>query len=115
MTLKTKLSGSSKPDIKAVGDTLKIFKVDTPPSQQGVSYMIVVDPVVKTQTYNPVKLMYDNTDLFTADEAKQLYDKLSTTYNGINPLPLNRVTSAAGTAPAAPAAPAPPAPPTPQQ
>jgi uncharacterized lipoprotein YehR (DUF1307 family) len=91
-TIRAKLATSDKPELKAIGDTMKIFKVDAPPSASGVSYMMMVDPVVKTTTYNPVKILYDS-GLFTREEADPLFQKLSTTYNGINPLPLMRITS----------------------
>jgi hypothetical protein len=92
-TLKTKLSASVKPDLKTIGDTLKIFKVDAlgaVAADAPVSYMVVIDPVVKTSTYNPVKLLFDP-ELFPREEAQPLFDKLAGAYSGINPLPLMMV------------------------
>jgi hypothetical protein len=117
-TILAKLATSDKPDLKAIADTMKIFKVDMAPAPTGVSYIMMVDPVVPATSYNPVKLLY-NSGLFQREEADPLFAKLNGAQNGINPLPLMRVQRTAGEAapmapPAAPEAPAVPPPPPPQ-
>jgi hypothetical protein len=90
------LAKSTKPEVKAFGETLVPWKV------QGVDglYMFRLDPPSKTMTYNPVKLLYDNVNattpadgLFTRAEADDLYKKFDGSFqpNGIQPWKLAKV------------------------
>jgi hypothetical protein len=91
--IKAKFSASSDAEQKMLGDGLKVYKVDagTPPGPDGVMYLLVADPAPKTVSYNPSpSLLYDS-KLFSADEAKALFTKLSGALapgQGISPLPL---------------------------
>jgi hypothetical protein len=100
-TIKSRLSQSDKPDLKAIGDTLKLWKVDAPAGANGQPYITYVDPVSKTSTYNPMKLLFES-GAFTREEAQPLYDKLFSSINNgqIIPMPLVAVQASA----AAPAA-----------
>jgi hypothetical protein len=116
-TIKSRLSQSDKPDLKTIGDTLKIWKVDAPAGANGQPYITYVDPVVKTSTYNPMMLLF-NSGAFTREEAQPLYDKLFASINNgqIIPMPLVAVQASAAAPAAAPSSmtPAPaPAPTTP--
>jgi hypothetical protein len=86
-TIRTKLSASDKPELKAFGDGLKIYKVDTPPvAPQGLVYILFADPNPKT-TFDPGKILYES-GLFERADADALYGKLKETYNNIQPWPL---------------------------
>jgi len=84
-----KAAASDKPDIKAVADTLKMFKADLPATPQGVTYFFQMDPA-KAPTYSPTVLLYSS-GLYERAQAEELYKKLADTIAGINPVPLKRV------------------------
>jgi len=84
-----KAAASDKPDVKAVADTLKMFKADIPASPQGVTYFFQMDPA-KAPTYSPTVLLYSS-GLYERPQAEELYKKLADTIAGINPVPLKRV------------------------
>ncbi|MEO8480965.1 MAG: hypothetical protein ABI634_02075 [Acidobacteriota bacterium] len=84
-----KAAASDKPDVKAVAETLKMFKADLPASPQGVTYVFSMDPA-KAPTYSPTVLMYSS-GLYERAEAETLYKKLADTIAGINPVPLKKV------------------------
>jgi len=90
--IRTKLSSlADKPELKAMGDNLKIYKVDAPPNaQQGVTYLFICDPVSKTESYNPTKLLFES-GAFTREEADAIFAKLKDCYNQIVPWPLAKI------------------------
>jgi hypothetical protein len=101
--IKARLSQSDKPDLKAIGDTIKIWKVDAPAGANGQPYITYVDPVVQTSTYNPMTLLFSS-GAFTREEAQPLYDKLLSSINNgqIIPMPLVAVQASAAAPAAAP-------------
>jgi 2-oxoglutarate dehydrogenase E2 component (dihydrolipoamide succinyltransferase) len=103
-----KLAASGKPDLKTVVDSVKIFKADGPATADGVTYFFVIDPVVKTSTYNPSTLIYSS-GIYERAQADEIFNKINGAINpqgGIRPIPIVRV-GASAAAPMAPAAPAP--------
>jgi hypothetical protein len=90
--IKTKFSGSMDADQKALGDGLKIYKIDASTPGGPIQYLVLADPAPKTISYNPSpSLLYDS-KLFSADEAKALFTKLQNAIaGGINPLPLVKI------------------------
>jgi len=89
--IKAKLAASDKPELKAFGENLKIFKVDSPPNPQtGVTYLFVSDPVSKTQSYNPTELLFKS-GVWTREEADGIFNKLKDCYNQILPWPLVKI------------------------
>jgi 2-oxoglutarate dehydrogenase E2 component (dihydrolipoamide succinyltransferase) len=104
-----KLAASGKPDLKAIADGIKIFKTDGPATPDGVQYFFVIDPVVKTSTYNPSALLFDS-GIYERDQALIVFNRINDAINqarGITPIPVVRVGTSGAMAPAAPAAPAP--------
>jgi hypothetical protein len=91
-TVKGKLAASDKPEMKALGDSMQIFKVEMVPGAAPgpVTYMFVMAPVVKGATYHPIKILYES-GIFPREEAQPLFEKLSGAYTGINPLSLVKV------------------------
>lgn len=87
--LLAKAAASDKPDVKAVAETLKMFKADLPASPQGVTYVFSMDPA-KAPTYSPTVLMYSS-GLYERPQAEELYKKLADTIANINPVPLKKV------------------------
>lgn len=119
--IRAKLAASEKPELRELGDSLKVFKSTGEATPQGVNYFFVADPASKTQSYSPSPFLLFETGMFEDAEARELLAQLQGTLNGINPLPLDRIdvtplppaapaAPAAPDAPAAPAAPATPAP-----
>jgi len=90
--IRTKLSSlADKPELKALGDNLKIYKVDAPPNPQtGVTYLFICDPVSKAQSYNPTDLLFKS-GAFSREEADAIFAKLKDCYNQIVPWPLVKV------------------------
>jgi hypothetical protein len=89
--IKAKLATSDKPELKAFGENLKIYKVDTPPNAQtGVTYLFICDPVSKTQSYNPTALLFES-GVWKREEADPIFAKLKDCYNQILPWPLVKI------------------------
>ena len=96
--LKTRLSASDNPEVKALAEGMKLFKAAVPPQAgQPVSYLHRIDPASKTLSYNPTFLLFEAkkadgmTTIFERAEAKELYDLLIAAIDNLNPLPLNVV------------------------
>lgn len=96
------LAVSAKPELKALGDSLHIFKAPGDPTPQGVTYFFVANPASKTVSYSPSPFLLFEAGLFDDATARKLFEQLNASINNINPLPLNA--AAAPIAPAAPAA-----------
>lgn len=92
--LRSRLVASDNPELKAVGDSLKIYKQAAPPEAgKPVTYFSRVDPASKTVSYNPQFLMFsakkaDGSTLFERAEADELYKLLLDGVQGVNALPL---------------------------
>ncbi len=109
-TIKARLDSTDKPDLKSLGDNLKMYKLLSDPGPNGVVYVFVADPASKTVSYSPSPFLLFESGLFEDAEARDLLEKLSNSLTpgaGISPVPAAPI-SAAPMAPAAPAAPAAP-------
>lgn len=84
-TIRAKLAASAKPELKALGDSLKVFKADGGATAEGFTYFFTADPVAKDSTYNPTFLLYE-AGLFERAEADDLFGKLSKGINQIRPV-----------------------------
>ena len=105
-SIRGRLAASEKPDLKALGDSLKIYRAPGDPTPQGFTYFFVADPVSKSLTYSPSPFLLFEAGLFEDAEARTLFDQLNGALNGINPLPLNNAAPPiAAPPPAAPAEP----------
>jgi hypothetical protein len=76
--LRAKMAASDKPDLKALGDSLRIYKVATPPGAgQGQTYFFIADPASKTLSYQLIPYLLYNSGLFTRAEADTYWNKLT--------------------------------------
>ena len=97
VAIKTKFSASDKPEHKAVGESLKMYKPDTPAIDGGPGvgpvafYYFVIDPASQTQSYNPTALLYETGDLFPRAEADAIFEKLKGALLGLDAKPLKRI------------------------
>ena len=82
---------AEKPELKALGDSLKIYKADVAPGADGVTYIFVADPASKTTSYGVSPFLLYDSGLFMRAEADELFNKLAATINRINPLPLKNI------------------------
>ena len=93
--LRTKLQSAAKPDLKALGDSLNMFKSEAAVDAQGVgkivNYYFIIDPVSSTQCYDPSVLLYETGDLFQRAEADVIFNKLADSLAGIGGIPLKRL------------------------
>jgi hypothetical protein len=105
-SIRGKLAASEKPELKALGDSLKVYRAPGEPTPQGYTYFFVADPASKQLSYSPSPFLLFEAGLFEDAQARALFDQLNGALNGINPLPLNRAAPAIAPAAAAPAAPA---------
>lgn len=89
--LRTKALASEKPDLKALGESLKIFKVQSAvPEGQGQMYFFFADPAAKI-SYQIVPLLY-NSGLFTRAEADEAFNKVGAdAFMIINAIPATKV------------------------
>ena len=94
--IRTKLQSAPKPELKALGDSLKMFKseaapVNAPGVGNIINYYFIVDPASNALSYDPSKLLYDSGDLFQRAEADALFNKLAESLAGIGTIPLKRL------------------------
>lgn len=90
--IRNKLATTDKPELKALGDSLRVYKSLGEASPQGVNYFFVADPASKDLSYSPSPFLLFTSGLFTEDaEARALFDKLNAALAGINPIPLARI------------------------
>jgi hypothetical protein len=94
--LRTKLQSAPKPELKAIGDSLKMYKSEAAPQNVPgvgniVTYYFIVDPASPTNSYDPSKLLYDSGDLFQRAEADAIFNKLAESLAGIGTQPLKRL------------------------
>jgi hypothetical protein len=89
-TIKAGLVKSEKPELKELGESLKIFKVDA--AGPTVNYIFSLTPPSKTQSYDPTKILFES-GAFSRDEADTIYGKLKDCYtpSGISTIPLVKV------------------------
>jgi hypothetical protein len=87
-----KLAASDKPELKALGESLKIYKVDAAPAAgQPQTYFMVADPASKTNSYQLTTLLYE-AGLFTRAEADALFTPVgSGAFANINSIPTVKV------------------------
>jgi hypothetical protein len=90
-TIKAGLVKSEKPELKELGESIKIFKVDAPAGAT-VNYFFSLTPPSKTHSYDPTKILFES-GAFSRDEADVIYGKLKDCYTaqGISTIPLVRV------------------------
>jgi len=90
-TIKAGLVKSEKPELKELGESIKIFKVDAPPGAT-VNYFFSLTPPSKTLSYDPTKILFES-GAFSRDEADVIYGKLKDCYTaqGISTIPLVKV------------------------
>jgi hypothetical protein len=89
--IRAKLAATDKADLKALGDTLKVFKIEGPASPNGVSYLFLADPASKTLSYSPSPYILFTSGLFADADGRRLFDTINGASAGINPLPLSKV------------------------
>lgn len=90
-TIKAGLIKSEKPELKELGESIKIFKVDAPAGPT-VNYFFTLSPPSKTQSYDPTKILFQS-GAFSREEADVIYGKLKECYTaqGISTIPLVKV------------------------
>jgi len=101
------LAVNAKPELKALGDSLHIFKAPGDPTPQGVTYFFVANPASKTVSYSPSPFLLFEAGLFDDATARKLFEQLNASINNINPLPLDAAAAPIAPVAAPPAAPAP--------
>lgn len=89
--IRGKLATTDKADLKALGDSLKVFKIEGPASPNGVSYLFLADPASKTLSYSPSPYILFTSGLFADADGRKLFDTINGASAGINPLPLVKV------------------------
>lgn len=89
--IRAKLASTDKADLKALGDSLKVFKIEGPASPNGVSYLFLADPASKTLSYSPSPYILFTSGLFADADGRKLFDTINGASAGINPLPLAKV------------------------
>src|SRR5262245_35426953 len=93
--IREKLAKSDKPELKAFGETLsKLYKVNLPAAESGglAIYVFQVDQPSTTQSYHPVKVLYE-TGIFERADADQIFAKLKDGYKNIQAWPLTKIGS----------------------
>lgn len=90
--IKTKASGSEKPDWKAFGDSISLWKVNGTPAEQPAVYVLQVSPASKTMSYDPGKILFVPGGLWERAAADLVFKKIADSLAaGFNVLPLSKV------------------------
>ncbi len=92
--LKEALAKSDKPERKAQAAHWQVFKADTPPNNGLALYVMVLNPVTKDMTYDPMKILQESG--VQGDELQGLYTKLSGALKGMNLVGLNKAVDMGG-------------------
>ncbi|MEZ5317629.1 MAG: hypothetical protein R2752_09540 [Vicinamibacterales bacterium] len=104
-TIKGALAQNADANLRALGQSIKISKVDLPAGGPGVLYVFLLSPASTQYSYNPVTLLFETlkapdadpaattpapkpAGTFTYDEAQEVFKKFDGSYNQINPWPL---------------------------
>lgn len=87
----SRLKASSKPELKALGEGLTIFRADTPGNPGEATYFMIANPASKTTSYELSPFLLFESGLFERPEADELYKLVSGTIVRINPFPVNQV------------------------
>jgi len=97
----TTLNGSAKPELKAFGATMKLFKVSAgTPADQPSLYVLMVTAAAKDLSYNYGKIIYySGKEPGTAysgiyekqEDATAVYTKIKDSVASINPWPLAKI------------------------
>jgi hypothetical protein len=91
MEIKTKLSASDKPDLKAQGESIKIYKIAAPPNPADpVGFLLQVDPPSKA-SYDPGKIMFAPGSPWERKDADVTYKKIVDGIASISIMPLAKV------------------------
>lgn len=80
--VKAALAKSDKPERKAQASNWHLFKTDSGPANGLAVYVMVLNPVAKDQTYDPMKILQESGA--TPEELQALYTKLSGSLKMIN-------------------------------
>ena len=91
--IKTKLSASDKPDWKALGDSISLWKVAAQGAADGpVIFVLQINPASKTLSYDPGKILFATGGLWERAAAEPVYKKIvDSLAAGFNVLPLAKV------------------------
>jgi len=95
--IKAKAMANGKPELKALGESLKMYKPDAKPQEvQGVGpvvlYYFILDPVSKGVSYDPSNLLFgDGVGLFERAEADPVFEKLKNSIVGIGPQAVTKI------------------------
>ena len=91
--VKETLAKSDKPERKAQAASWTVIKVNEP--QNGaVQYICIIPNVAKDATYDPFKILAEG-GMPPAD-VRALYDKISPSLKGVNPVPVTNVINMSG-------------------
>jgi hypothetical protein len=88
--IRSRMAESSKPDLRSLGATLKIFKVAAPPTPPPteVTYLFLADPTVKGTSYAVAPFILFESGLFSRVEADELFKMLDSTLVRVSPFGL---------------------------
>jgi hypothetical protein len=89
--IRAKALANAKPELKALGESIKIYKPDAAPQEipnvgKVVLYYFILDPVSKGISYDPSILLFgEGVGLFERTEAEPVFNKLKESIVGIGP------------------------------
>ena len=89
--IRAKLSASEKPELKALGESIKVYKIAAGADANGQTYFFVADPASKTVSYGLSPFLLFASGLFTRAEGDALFAKIQPTLVNIVALPVNKV------------------------
>jgi hypothetical protein len=89
--IRSRLAASPKPELRALGSTLKIFKAGAPPTPAPteVTYVFLADPAAKGTSYGVSPFLLFESGLFERAEADELFKLLESTLVRVSPFGLD--------------------------
>ena len=88
----TKLAASEKPELKELGTSLQMFKLDRAgAAADNVTYLFLASPALKTMSYSISPFLLFESGIFPRAEADALFAKVSATVAGFGAQPLKKL------------------------
>jgi hypothetical protein len=89
--IRTRLLASPRAELKALGESLRVFRSVNRLGPEGTTYMFIADPASKTTSYGLSPFLLYESGLFARPEADELFKLLQGAIIQISPVGLSAV------------------------
>lgn len=89
--IRSRLSASTNPALKDLGQHLRVFRVSVPSASKDVVYVFMADPASTTTSYSASPFLLYESGLFERPEAEELFKLLQGSIVSVTAFPLAAV------------------------